>query len=189
MIAQRSAFPAFRIGALLCLLAWAGMSHAQRSVVDLLLAPHRDPFTIHPGLNVTLDLLEDSEGIWLVTDLKMPFGGYVISATCERDYLGQFQLITALGEPLVVSEWSEFPSAALGYEPFDRVMVPMLVESTRVRARLDLSPGADRVDGEVFFVLEPQCVPYGIPFHLSRSSTGFALQADGIQQRWPAAVQ
>ena len=48
-----------------------------------------------------------------------------------------------------------------------------------------MTKGQDAVAGEVFFVLEPQCVLYRLPFQLTRDESGWGV----IQGRLASALQ
>ena len=59
---------------------------------EALMAPHRNPDAIPPGFEIRIQV-EESEGeVRLISDVKMPYGGYIISPTCSLDYKGKFQV-------------------------------------------------------------------------------------------------
>ena len=68
-------------------------------------------------------------------------------------------------------------------EPFEQ-LVPML-KDTEVATRLRIEPGVVAASGEIFMVLEPQCVPYRLPFTMTHSETGWSV----IQGRLVSALQ
>lgn len=150
-----------------------------------LMAPHSNQHAIPPGFDVELNIREEAGALWLVSDVRLPYGGYVISATCDVDYLGKFQLNWLDSTQVQTEAWSEFPPSELGFEPFDSRMVPMLLKNTKVAARVTVAEGLDAVAGEVFFVLEPQCVPYRLPFQLTLAESGWSV----IQGRLASALQ
>lgn len=141
----------------------AELEHAARPV---------DP----PGLplpenfNIGADGLIQGDTLVLDIAVDVPEGSYVISALSDRDYLGKFQL--HWGDSLMVSlgQLTEDPPSRLGWEPWDKVHTPMLFSPTRIRQSWLLPEGADTLKGEVFFVLEPQCVPYALDVQVVRSS-------------------
>ena len=81
--------------------------------------------------------------------------------------------------------WREEPAAELAMEPFEAQLVPMLLKDTKVITRLSIEPGMAAVSGELFMVLEPQCVPYRLPFTMTRSESGWSV----IQGRLVSALQ
>jgi len=120
--------------------------------------PLPDGFDIRVAGTVAL------QGLHLEVAVDVPEGSYVISALSDRDYLGKFQigwsdsLVTATGNLV------ETPVSMPGWEPWDEVYTPMLFSPTVIRQSWALPPGADTLKGEIFFVLEPQCVPYAVDF-------------------------
>ena len=170
--------------------AWgqnADLNFAQkdRGVHHALMAPHRNPDAIPPGFEIRLDVEESVDALWLISDVQLPYGGYIISATCTFDYLGKFQVQWADTAAVRNTDWREEPAAELAMEPFEAQLVPMLLKDTKVATRLSVEPGIASASGEVFMVLEPQCVPYRLPFSLSRSEAGWSV----IQGRLVSALQ
>ena len=58
------------------------------SVHHALMAPHRNPDAIPPGFEIRLNAEESGDSLWLISTVQLPYGGYIISATCTFDYLG-----------------------------------------------------------------------------------------------------
>jgi len=154
-------------------------------VDQVLMAPHRNPDAIPPGLDIRLNAEERGDSLWLISSLALPYGGYVISATCAFDYLGKFQVLWADTSAVRNTGWREEPAAELAMEPFEAQLVPMLLKDTEVATRLSVEPGLAAASGELFMVLEPQCVPYRLPFTMTRSETGWSV----IQGRLVSALK
>ena len=150
-----------------------------------LMAPHRNPDAIPPGFEIRLDVEESGEAVWLNSEVQLPYGGYIISATCTFDYLGKFQVQWADTAAVRNTGWREEPAAELAMEPFEAQLVPMLLKDTEVFTRLWIQPGVAAASGEIFMVLEPQCVPYRLPFSMTRSEAGWSV----IQGRLVSALQ
>ena len=150
-----------------------------------LMAPHRNPDAIPPGFEIRLDVEESDDAVWLNSEVQLPYGGYIISATCTFDYLGKFQVQWADTAAVRNTSWREEPAAELAMEPFEAQLVPMLLKDTKVATRLWIEPGVTDVSGEIFMVLEPQCVPYRLPFTMTRSEAGWSV----IQRRLVSALQ
>ena len=107
--------------------------------------------------------------------VDVPEGSYVISALSDRDYLGKFQLRWEEAGMMALSELTEDPPSTLGWEPWDNVHTPMLFSPTRIHQPWLMPERLDTVKGSVFFVLEPQCVPYALDIHIV-PSTGSITQ-------------
>ena len=150
-----------------------------------LMAPHRNPDAIPPGFEIRLDVEESGDAVWLNSEVQLPYGGYIISATCTFDYLGKFQVQWADTAAVRNTSWREEPAAELAMEPFEAQLVPMLLKDTKVATYLRIEPGVAAAAGEVFMVLEPQCVPYRLPFTMTRSEAGWSV----IQGRLVSALQ
>ena len=150
-----------------------------------LMAPHRNPDAIPPGFEIRLDVEESDDAVWLNSEVQLPYGGYIISATCTFDYLGKFQVQWADTAAVCNTGWREEPAAELAMEPFEAQLVPMLLKDTEVATRLWIEPGVAAASGEIFMVLEPQCVPYRLPFTMTRSEAGWSV----IQGRLVSALQ
>lgn len=150
-----------------------------------LMAPHRNPDAIPPGFEIRLDTEERGDELWLISGIQLPYGGYIISATCTFDYLGKFQVQWADTAAVRNMDWREEPPAELAMEPFEAQLVPMLLKDTEVATRLWIEPGVAAASGEVFMVLEPQCVPYRLPFTMTRSEAGWSV----MQGRLVSALQ
>lgn len=142
---------------------------------EALMAPHRNPDDIPPGFEIRIQLEELEGEVRLISELKMPYGGYIISPTCSLDYMGKFQVNWSDTTRVQNRSWSEEPPSELGFEPFEANMIPMLLRDTRVETRLAVEAGVHSLQGELFMVLEPQCVAYRLPFHATRDEQGWGV--------------
>ena len=165
----------------------ADLNFAQNEggVHHALMEPHRNPEAIPPGFEIRLDVEESGNAVWLNSEVQLPYGGYIISGTCTFDYLGKFQVRWADTAAVRTTGWREEPAAELAMEPFEAQLVPMLLKDTKVATRLWIEPDVAAASGEVFMVLEPQCVPYRLPFTMTRFEAGWSV----IQGRLVSALQ
>ena len=168
--------------------AWSqgtDLNFVLNDVDHVLMAPHRNPDAIPPGFEIRLNAEERGDSLWLISAVQLPYGGYIISATCTFDYLGKFQVQWTDTAAVRNTGWREEPAAELAMEPFEAQLVPMLLKDTKVTTRLSIEPGMAAASGELFMVLEPQCVPYRLPFTMTRSESGWSV----IQGRLVSALQ
>ena len=61
-----------------------------------------------------------------------------------------------------------------GWEPLDKVYTPMMMTSTILRQQWETPPGKSPIAGQVFFVLEPQCVAYAMDFTVEKEPYGWS---------------
>lgn len=106
----------------------------------------------------------DGRRVLLDIDVDIPKGSYVISAMSSRDYLGKFQIHWTDAAIISETELIEIPVSMPGWEPWDQVYTPMLFHPTTIQQTWTVPNDMDTASGEVFFVLEPQCVPYAVNF-------------------------
>ena len=135
----------------------ADVNFAQNNggVHHALMAPHRNQDAIPPEFEIRLDVEESGDGLWLISNVQLPYGGYIISATCTFDYLGKFQVQWADTAAVRNTRWREEPAAELAMEPFEAQLVPMLLKDTKVATRLWIESEMTATSGELFMVLEP----------------------------------
>jgi len=116
------------------------------------------------GFDIRVAGTVNGEQVLLDIDVDIPKGSYVISALSDRDYLGKFQVnwTDSLIHP--ASDLVEVPVSTPGWEPWDQVYTPMLFHPTTIRQTWNVPNSNDTVSGQVFFVLEPQCVPCAVDF-------------------------
>jgi len=110
----------------------------------------------------------------LVTELDLPEGSYVISALSERDYLGKFNVTWKDTAIVPAGPLTESPPSMPGWETFDKVYTPMMKTSTTLRQPWHSTSGIGPVSGQVFFVLEPQCIPYAMDFTVEKEPDGWS---------------
>lgn len=152
---------------------------------EALMAPHRNPDAIPPGFEIRIQVGESEGKVRLISDVKMPYGGYIISPTCSLGYKGKFQVNWSDTARVQNRSWSEEPPSELGLEPFDAKMIPMLLRDTRVETYLDVEAGVQSLEGELFMVLEPQCVAYRLPFHATRDEQGWGVLQGRLASVFP----
>lgn len=121
----------------------------------------------------------------LITEVDIPTGSYVISALSDRDYLGKFQVIWEDSTIRPAGALIENPISMPGWEPFDQVYTPMLFENTELRQEWALPKDTSAFEGQVFFVLEPQCVPYALDFTLEKEEMGWSTSYGIVHAAYP----
>ena len=119
----------------------------------------------------------------LAVSVDVPAGSYVISALSDRDYLGKFQVSWSDSSVQASGALMETPVSMPGWEPWDRVYTPMLFSPTVLRQTWRFPTELDTLKGQVFFVLEPQCVPYALDFVVA-TATG-AITSGGVHPHYP----
>ena len=127
-------------------------------------AIERPGLPLPKGFDIRVAGTVDRGQIGLDIEVDIPEGSYVISALSERDYLGKFQILWADSLITQTTDLVEEPSSMPGWEPWDEVYTPMLFHPTTIRQLWDIPSSIDTAQGEIFFVLEPQCVPYAVDF-------------------------
>ena len=118
------------------------------------------------GLDIRVDGRVAGSLLNLQVNVDIPDGSYVISAMSDRDYLGKFQVSFSDSTVQPMGSLTESPVSIPGWEPWDQVYTPMLFSSTEIQQSWILPTGRDTLKGQVFFVLEPQCVPYALDFRV-----------------------
>ena len=121
----------------------------------------------------------------LITEVDIPTGSYVISALSDRDYLGKFQVIWEDSTIHPAGALIENPISMPGWEPFDKVYTPMLFENTELRQEWALPRDTSSFEGQIFFVLEPQCVPYALDFTLEKEEMGWSTNHGIVHAAYP----
>ena len=151
-----------------------------------LMAPHRNPRQRPFGLGVSIDVVPtlDPSVLSLKTQLTMPYGGYVISALSAHPFTGKFQFQWRDTNAVEIMSWLEDPPSEMGYERFDQVLTPMLFSSTSVETELRVVSDLKEIKGDLFFVLEPQCVAYVMPFALKKTNEIWSIQTEILRMAW-----
>ena len=124
--------------------------------------------------------------IVLVTEVDIPRGSYVISALSDRDYLGKFQVTWKDSSIAPAGALLETPLSMPGWEPFDKIYTPMLLTSTTVSQAYNLPDGIGPFAGQVFFVLEPQCIAYALDFTVDKEPDGWSSTYGMVYQANPS---
>lgn len=122
------------------------------------------------GFDIRVAGTVDSGLVQLDIDVDIPEESYIISAMSDREYLGKFQLNWTDSTVVPTNALVEDPVSMPGWEPWDKVYTPMLFETTTLRQTWAIPSTLDTAIGEVFFVLEPQCVPYAVDFKVIPSN-------------------
>ena len=118
------------------------------------------------GFDIRVKGTVENGQVQLDIEVDIPEGSYMISAMSDREYLGKFQLNWTDSTVVPTNALVEEPVSMPGWEPWDKVYTPMLFEATTLRQAWTLPSTLDTAIGEVFFVLEPQCVPYAVDFEV-----------------------
>lgn len=173
--------PAFLWSMALAAMAWGCQSPAQQNAAPAPAPPKMESATVAllpSGFDVRVfaDPADADTGarVTLVTEIDIPEGAYVISALSDRDYLGKFQTSWANAAIQPIGSLLEYPRSMPGWEPFDRVFTPMLTSNTVIRQDWAFPAESAPHQGRIFFVLEPQCVPYALDFTLEKDPYGWS---------------
>jgi hypothetical protein len=121
----------------------------------------------------------------LTTEVDIPEGSYVISALSDRDFLGKFQVHWTDSLIQATGTLTEAPLSMTGWEPFGRVFTPTLNTNTVIRQVWETPGGTGPFEGEVFFVLEPQCVPYALKFSVEKEPMGWSTTYGEVAPSYP----
>ncbi len=146
-------------------------------------ANHRPGLPLPEGFDIRVTGNIEQNLLQLAISVDVPEGSYVISALSDRDYLGKFQVHWTDSMVTPAGALVEDPVSMPGWEPWDKVYTPMLFESTTIRQAWTIPSQSDTLNGEVFFVLEPQCVPYALDFNVNLT-TG-TIQSGLIHPQYP----
>lgn len=139
--------------------------------------------TLPDGFDIAVAGTLHGDTLALEVSVDIPEGSYVISALSDRDYMGKFQVHWSDSTVVPAGNLSEQPASTPGWEPWDRVYTPMMFEPTVVQQNWVVPTGLNLVQGEVRFVLEPQCVQYGLDFEYN-TNTG-AMASGSVGPRSP----
>jgi hypothetical protein len=134
---------------------------------------------------LTLDLRIDSIDVGhykLVAHLGFNAGSYVVSPSDTLSMLGPFQLDFADGAPLELTHaMAEFPGYEVLYEPALESDMRVSRSPTVFTQPFKVDAAAEfETSGQVFFVLEPSCVPYAVDFMLTQRDGVLAMEAGEI---------
>ena len=120
-------------------------------------------------LGVSLANQEDG-AMDLVFDLDLGRGDWVVSSHSTDSMFGRVALSFRDPEGLaLVGGMEEMPPSQWEVEPFSQLDIKVLRYDTRMSQRLEVGDGRSHdIHGEVFFVLEPLCMPFETTFVLRR---------------------
>ena len=117
----------------------------------------------------------------LVFDLDLGPGDWVVSSHSTDSMFGKFSL--RFQEPTaikLIGSMEEVPPSAWELEHFSQLDIKVIRTDTRLVQRVAIDPGRQGdLHGEVFFVLEPLCMPFKTSVLLRKSTE------DGL---WRVAV-
>lgn len=137
-------------------------------------------FDVRVSANTTSD-----STVRTAIEVDIPEGSYVISALSDRGYMGKFSVTWTDTTLRPASALVESPVSMPGWEPFDKVYTPMLFAPTVITQDWQLPDSAGPFEGEVFFVLEPQCVPYALNFTMEKVGPDWFTQAGLVHPAYP----
>ena len=135
------------------------------------------------GFDIRVSGTVDGGQVLLDIDVDIPEGSYVISALSDRDYLGKFRVHWSDSLITPATDLTESPVSMPGWEPWDQVYTPMLFHPTTIQQTWNVPNSIDTASGEVFFVLEPQCVPFAMDFNVVMT-TG-AITSGRVHPQYP----
>lgn len=108
----------------------------------------------------------------LVFDLDLDPGDWVVSSHSTDSMFGKFSL--RFQEPTaikLIGSMEEVPPSVWEVEHFSQLDIKVIRKDTRLVQRVAIDPGRQGdLHGEVFFVLEPLCMPFKTPVLLRKST-------------------
>ena len=122
-------------------------------------------------LTLQIDELE-SEDYLLSAKIDFIDSSYVVSPFSEDTIFGKFVVsIEENSNILLESSISELPNSIEEFDPIINQPVRFIRENTTFKKKLKvLSKDDFQVTGEIWFVLEPRCIPEEIKFTISSNS-------------------
>ena len=178
--------------ALLGMLAWALTACQPQmppppppTVVDSADGLYTLESTLPDGFDIAVSGAVQGDTLTLEVSVDIPEGAYVISALSERNYMGKFSVTWTDSTIHPVSALIESPASISGWEPFDQVYTPMLFAPTVITQDWHLPDSTGPFDGKVFFVLEPQCVPYALNFQVEKTGMEWFTKSGLVHPAYP----
>ena len=146
-------------------------------VISLLLAPfdasaQTDEDSQAPfGLKCEVVQVEGEEHD-LVFDLDLGPGDWVVSSHSTDSMFGKFSLRFQEPQAIqLIGSIEEFPPSAWEVEHFSQLDIKVIRQDTRLIQRVSIDQAHQgELQGEVFFVLEPLCMPFRTSFLLQKST-------------------
>lgn len=108
----------------------------------------------------------------LVFDLDLGPGDWVVSSHSTDSMFGKFSLRFQEPQAIQLSgSMEEFPPSAWEVEHFSQLDIKVIRQDTRLVQRISIDQAHQGdLNGEVFFVLEPLCMPFRTSVLLRRST-------------------
>ena len=170
---------------------WASGESAIRTFTEMKLVPHilhvvvisvlLAPFDAsaqtdedsHVPFGLTCDVVQvEGKEHDLVFDLDLGPGDWVVSSHSTDSMFGKFAL--RFQEPQAIElmgSMEEFPPSAWEVEHFSQLDIKIIRQDTRLVQRVSIDQAHQgELQGEVFFVLEPLCMPFRTSFLLQKST-------------------
>ena len=160
-------------GVILCVgLVSSGWAHAQ----DL-------PF----GLTFDVEGTTGGADATLVLDLDLfQAEDWVVSTHSTDSMFGKVD-VRLLDLPLLIpaGELTERPESTWDVEHFSQLDIRVLRQDTEMRLPVRATSSRDfEAKGQVFFVLEPLCMPFEVDFTVGRRAGVWAVESTGGRQAW-----
>ena len=146
-------------------------------IVSMLLAPFDSSAQTdedsHVPFGLTCDVVQvEGEEHDLVFDLDLGPGDWVVSSHSTDSMFGKFSL--RFQEPQAIQlmgSMEEFPPSAWEVEHFSQLDIKVIRQDTRLVQRVSIDQAHQgELQGEVFFVLEPLCMPFRTSVLLRKST-------------------
>ena len=170
---------------------WASGESAIRTFTEMKLVPHilhvvvisvlLAPFDAsaqtdedsHVPFGLTCDVVQvEGEEHDLVFDLDLGPGDWVVSSHSTDSMFGKFSL--RFQEPQAIQlmgSMEEFPPSAWEVEHFSQLDIKVIRQDTRLVQRVSIDQAHQgELNGVVFFVLEPLCMPFRTSVLLRKST-------------------
>ena len=146
-------------------------------VISVLLAPFdasaQTDEDSHVPFGLTCDVVQvEGEEHDLVFDLDLGPGDWVVSSHSTDSMFGKFSL--RFQEPQAIQlmgSMEEFPPSAWEVEHFSQLDIKVIRQDTRLVQRVSIDQAHQgELNGVVFFVLEPLCMPFRTSVLLRKST-------------------
>lgn len=131
------------------------------------------PLKENPGFDLRLNLEDTEDGKKvLLAELDLDSGVFIVSPYSTDDVYGHFQL--KIDENPYLKEIGEILERPSSIEAMDKdlqVPVRFVLQNTSYQQKLEiLTEGDFETKGSIWFVYEPECLPYEMKFTLSHLS-------------------
>ena len=146
-------------------------------VISVLLAPFgasaQTDEDSHVPFGLTCDVVQvEGEEHDLVFDLDLGPGDWVVSSHSTDSMFGKFSLrFQELQAIQLMGGMEEFPPSAWEVEHFSQLDIKVIRQDTRLVQRVSIDQAHQgELNGVVFFVLEPLCMPFRTSVLLRKST-------------------